>query len=327
MSFVLEWLDKIWAPRAAVEAGDGRPPLKVFHEKSLHAWLLIRVYYAFLAFAVLGETGHWERMLGRPLMEPLWPVVWLEGAFWPWGMGVILAGTLAGALAACCWTRLQGVRVAAALFFFLQVAAQNSFGKISHVQHGMVLVALMLALVPTLPACGRPGWKAGYRVVLTVQAVQVLLLATYTLSGFWKVWYGVAQALDGKPGSFHPHSFSLHIAEQMLQTGEPPWLAPFFLDMGAGLWPLMLGALYVQLASLWVAGRPSLHRFWAVLLVVFHILSQWTLGVGFDLNCFILLLFFGMTPFAPPWFDVRQMGRDLPLLGICLARLPFFRKN
>jgi hypothetical protein len=327
MRLFLEWLEKIWAPRAVLETGDGRPPLRRFRERSFHAWLLVRGYYAFLAFVVLGEAGRWERMLDRPLMEPLWPVMWLEGAAWPWGMGVVLVGTLAGALAACCWTRLQGVRIGVAIFYLMQVAAQNSFGKISHTQHAMVLVALLLALLPTLPACGRCGWKAGHRVILVVQAVQVLLLATYTLSGFWKVWYGIAQALDGKPGSFHPSSFALHIAEQMLQTGEPPWLARFFLALGVGLWPLMLGALYFQVASLWVAGRPSLHRFWAVLLVVFHVFSQWTLGVGFDLNCFLLLLFLGMTPFAPAYFDLRQMGRDLPLLGICLARLPFFRKN
>jgi hypothetical protein len=311
----------LWRPRTAWDGGN--TALQRLREQGGAAWMLVRVVYAFQAFAVLGQLENWGGFLKRPLSDPLWPVVWVGVLPWPWGLGIILWASLLLAVAAAFHPFPRWLRAAAAVSFLLQLAALNSFGKISHIYHGILLMALALALIPNLPARRALGLRQAAAVVVGVQFAQALFLATYTMSGVGKLGQGIAQAWHGKPGSFHPDSLALHIAQQMIDTGNEPLLARAFLQAGGWLWPLMLGAVYFQLASLWAAGRPSLHRSWALLLVVFHILSQFTLSVGFDQNCFLLILLFGCTPFAPCRPQWKRMLRDLPGFGCLFAGWPF----
>jgi hypothetical protein len=115
--------------------------------------------------------------------------------------------------------------------------------------------------------------------------------------------------------AFAPQAMQLHIADRLLQTGSKSLIGSWMIDHPYVIYPLMLGTLYLQIFSFWVAFRPAIQRWWALGLIVFHVMSFYTLTIIFPQNVFLLCLLFCYPPLqarAASWWD---MARALPLFG------------
>lgn len=311
----VEAIADFFRPRTAVPAAR-RAVLLAGKERFAGAQALITAFYAVLLFFALSQLFAWQEYLNATNLTPRWPVLWLRYVDTRLGIALILWFHLLGGLLA---VTLSGYRFARILVFcsvleFL--AFRYSFGSINHGDHLGLLLSFVLIFLP-------PGWSSSLAPTRYVRAAtllvfsgcQALLMLTYSMSGVWKVGGVVQQALQGEVTYLAPAALAQQVAAKLLSDDSRSLLGPWLIEHYWAGWPLMIGALYLEVFALWVVARPSLHRAWGLGLILLHVSTHLTMGVGFPQNPLWLALFFVLSPFRPPAPDWRQALRDLPLLG------------
>lgn len=271
---------------------------------------LIRAFYAAMVMFASFQLPEWMNYLGRGKADPLWAVSWLNAVDQRQGVLVILSLWLSGVVMAAIYPEKRWARIWAFVGFFQFAAFNNSFGKIGHSLHHWVLVSFLLIFLPKCTQ-GRGGRQ---RVMQIFIGIQLMIGLTYTMSGIGKVGGIVLHLIQGEMSSLHPHAMSYIVAERLLQTHTQSLFGEWFVNHPYPSWLFLLGAIYLQLASFWFVVRPVWHRGWAVGLALFHIFSYFTFTIIFPQSVFVLLLFFGASPFAPERFQIREMIRQLPFL-------------
>ena len=114
---------------------------------------------------------------------------------------------------------------------------------------------------------------------------------------------------------FARDALARQIVDQLLRTNSTSLLGPFFIEHPFLGWPLNLGAVYLELFAFVSVFRFSLHRFWGVTLILFHLGTYLMMKVSFHINILLLGLFFVYSPFALPRNSWRVILYDLPLVG------------
>jgi hypothetical protein len=284
--------------------------------------LLIRAFYAFVFFMSVLSIPDFAGLAQPRELSLLWPVAWLESVNLVTGIRFVLGFFLVSSLAAAIWPGPRPLRIAAFLGLLCFVALRNSEGKIGHSLHLPVLLAMIFIVLPT-------GWErpVGSRrlqmsTLQVVAAAQMLLLLTYTMSGFGKLGGGLYEWLSGQAHMLQFDGFSRIVAERLLQTNSHSVLGQWIVGHPWFGWLLFTGAIYLQTTSLIAACRPSLHRIWGTALIFFHIGNALILTIYFPQSIFLLGLFLLASPFAPATFDARQILADLPLLSFLSRVLP-----
>ncbi|HZM68792.1 MAG TPA: hypothetical protein VFB95_00330 [Candidatus Cryosericum sp.] len=273
---------------------------------------LTRCFYVGLLSIAFRHLSLWDYYLGLRCIQPLWPVAWTAAV--PPRMAaaaVLLLFVLGSLVAACVPDRLlaRSLAFVGCLEFF---AFLYSFGTIRHVHHLLLLATLLLVLLPS----GRGDDDAGKRAYLRAfWGVQCGVLLTYSMSGSLKLLSGLWHLASRGEGVFTPSAFSLHVASSGFRFGVEPLLGGMALRWGALGLPLYLGVIYVELVSIAVAFRPSLHRAWGAVLIALHIAIALTLNLFFLPSILVLGVFLLASPFAPDRLDGRRAARDLPLVG------------
>jgi hypothetical protein len=254
-------------------------------------------------------------------MNPLWPVYWLHWVDLYWGARIIMVGAFLSVLMGAFLSKYCWVRIAVFLGLLEFLGLKYSFGKIGHSTHLMLIVSFIFIFLPRnwddakpLPRCTRQT------VLLIFWGVQAFILMTYTLAGLGKIGGALYQLAMGQMHAFHPEALAYHIAERLLQTGNSSLLGVFFIEHPWFGFPAMLLMLYAQVFSFWIAFRPSLHRLWGALLILFHISVSFTLSIHFHPQVFLVALFFVYSPFRRS-LTLRETCAELPLFGV------FFRKS
>ena len=290
------------------------------------AQTLVRAFYALVTYMATQVVPDFSGLTRERDLLALWPVAWLEWLPPGHGATVVCVAFLVMALVAAAAPGPRWVRVVLFVTLLQYVALRNSEGRISHSLHLPVLTALILIFLPR-------GWleaSADDRVTarqtaLVIRAVQAVILLTYTMSGLGKLGASCYELWHGQISSFHPSGLQRVIAARLLETGSSSPAADWLLAQPSWLvWPLLPGVIYCQLGAIWAAFRPSLHRLWGVMLILFHLGNAFVLTIHFPYSIFMLSLFFLASPFAPVRFDVRQILTDLPLLSAIL-RVAFRR--
>ncbi|MES2307255.1 MAG: hypothetical protein V4507_00190 [Verrucomicrobiota bacterium] len=271
---------------------------------------LIRAFYAAMVLHASFQLPEWESYLGRGKADPLWPVSWLSSVDQRSGILFILVLWLSGAVMAVVFTEKRWARGWAFLGFFFFAAFNNSFGKIGHSLHHWVLISFLLIFLPSCTQ-GRMGRQ---RVIQLFIAIQFLIGLTYTMAGIGKIGGIFLHLFNGEMSPLHPYAMSYIVAERLLQTNTDSLFGAWFVSHPYPTWIFLLGAFYLQFASLWFVARPVWHRAWAVGVALFHIFSYFTFTIIFPQSVFVLLLFFGASPFTPDRFKVREMIRSIPFI-------------
>lgn len=279
----------------------GSHPLREQSRRFTAAQTLVRGFYAFLLYFAVSGCSHFGDYLKRPVYAPLWPVAWLPLLHGTAGVRLLLAVYTATNLLGVFFVASRVVRVAAFLGLLEFAALTNSFGKIGHSLHGLVLVAGLLVLLP--PGWTRPTALASralrQRTLLVVWLAGAALLLTYTMSGLSKLGGAVVQSLRGEPNAFLPGAFGAHIAQRLLQSGSQSTLGDWIIHHPYFTWPLMPAAVVIETGAFLAAFRPALGRPVAALLVVFHVGTYFTMTIVFPQSCLLLALFFFASPLEP----------------------------
>ena len=300
-----------------------RAPVNSFHGQSRsfeRARLLIGCFYALLLVQSVMTFNQWQGWIATGDIDPLWPVRWLILLSAPGeGIRAILLFFLLTSLLAAIWPERRSARALAFLSVFLFDAMRNSFGKIGHSYHLVVLVALVLIFLPHIPRHRELPSRLTRHVYLTVfTGCQAIILLTYTMAGLTKILGGLAQMLAGQVHAFHPLALSSLIADRLIETNSTSLLGPLLIEHVLLAWPLYLGAIYLEVCSILILARPILHRFWAVCLIGLHLAIMLSMTITFERNILLLALFFLLSPFAPRHIRWRELLAALPgihLLG------------
>lgn len=248
--------------------------------------------------------------LGKPPLESVWPISWASNI--PLVILTDTVGVTAGTFAMLAFWRPDVLifRLIFAVSFLLCASIPASLGAINHGDHEWFWVAFVFIFLPT--AQNRIG-KLSY--CLTFATAQALILTFYTLAGFWKTLSGVKALIAGVPGNFSPNALAWTLADRMAQTGTQPLLGPFFVDNPWLAWPMFLALVYVQLVSIFIAFRPSLHLAWGFILIAFHTGTFLLMEIPFPTHIVILMLLLVASPFQRrDWFRPQTLA-DLPIFG------------
>lgn len=312
-------------------AGRGRGSRASFRAQrsaARSARLLVRVFYAANLYLVFRHLRLWPGWLEIAAIDPLWPVSWVPLVGIEPAVHAILTLLLAGAFAAALLPGWRPARGLACLGLLLFHGFANSFGKINHSSHGWLLASFLLTFLPDAgPAALERSRVLRQRTLNAFWSAQAMLLVFYALSGLWKSLAALEQLVRGEVHGLAPSALALHIAHRLLQTGDQSLLGPFFIEHPLLGWPPFLLTLYLQVASPWVAFRPSLHRLWGAGHVAFHFAVYLTMAVSFHPQVLVVGILLLASPLDPAcgW---RRRVADLPLLaGLAERALRLVRES
>lgn len=279
--------------------------------------LLVRFYYLYMLYWFVDILPiYWAQWRTLTILIPLWPVTWMPAIGIKTSLDILACFSLVSALFALANADHRWWRFCTFFCFFLWYAFINSFGKISHDGHALLIVGFFFIFLPTLPRRA-PRYRIGYRqMYLTVFAgAQMIIALFYTLSGLWKVVMGVWQLSQGEINTFHPYALATLVAFRLLQTGSDSLFGPVIIHYPLLGWPLYLGVVYLELFSLVAVFRPALHRLWGFGLILFHLGTWFLMGILFQSNIMLIGLLYVCSPFAPRFMQWRTALINLPLFG------------
>jgi hypothetical protein len=284
------------------------------------AQVFIQAIYALAFFQSIQLLRNWPAQAGRDHPVLLWPVSWLSLVSYAEGVYFILFVHLFGPLLALILPGSRTARFLSFLGVLMWTAFNNSFGKIGHDLH---LLIFLMGLFIFLPE----GWNrkegrrnARLRTVHLLWAGQALVMLSYTMAGIIKVVAGVYQFSAGEVSMFHPQALAWHTAQRLWQTNSDSLLGPWLIEHAWIGWPLMLGAVYLELTAWWVMFRPQWQPWWAAGLILFHLGSYFLMTILFAENCFLLAFFFLQPVFLNRPVDWSRDWRTLPLLDLFLRK-------
>lgn len=286
----------------------------------LRAHDVVKFYYVALLLLSITSLENWPEILERKMVAPLWPVAWLHFVDVPAGIVAILTLYLGGTLLSAIFPFERWARLLAFLGVLEFVAFNNSFGKIGHSMHLWVLTAFGLVFLPRVESPDRTARILRQRFLIIFWSCQAIVLLAYSMSGLGKLLGGFHQILLGQSHIFLPDAFSQIVAERLQRTNSTSLLGPWLIAHPVLGWPFMLGDLYLQSCSFWVAFRPALHRLWGIGLILFHIASYLFLSVNFATTAFLVAILFLHSPFQRTNDRWHEALNDLPLFGILFRR-------
>ncbi len=301
--------------------GAGRVAMMSGKETFAAARALVLAFYAVLLFFALGNLFSWQEFLSATDLTPRWPVFWLRSVDTRSGVALILWLHLLGGLLGIALSAHRLARVLVFCSYLEFLALKFSFGSINHGDHLGLLLAFVLIFLPRGWSSGAPATRRVRAATLLVfSGCQAMILLTYSMSGLWKVGGAVQQALRGEVTSLAPTALARQVAAKLLADESTSPLGPWLVEHHWVGWPLMLAALYLELFALWAVPRPSLHRAWGLGLILLHVATHLTMGVGFPQNPLWLALFLVLSPFRPQPPRWRESLEDLPVVGRWVGR-------
>lgn len=285
------------------------------------ARIVVRCYYVVVLFFAAATMQDWSGYLDRREVLTLWPVWWLDAAPVRAGMLGILGGYLAAAVLGAVFPDRRWARTLVFVGLLEFVALDNSFGKINHNHHLWVLTAFLLMFLPDTSA-----WTANratrQRYVTILWSCQAMVLLTYTMSGLGKAIGAIYQLFAGQNNILMPTGCASIIADRLLQTHSTSWSGPWLLAHPWFGWPLMLACVYLELFAFWAAFRPSLHRWWAAGLILFHVGVYLLMSIAFSQAVMLVGLLFLASPFRGEESIRGVIAKQLPVLS-CFSRKAF----
>lgn len=283
---------------------------------------MVHYFYSFLflltLYLVFFTWEDWIQLSSLP--QPLWPVIWMNRVPFAIGLNTLCVSALLSTLLAATNPKLRFFRILSFVTVFQVVALQNSFGKINHDMYIWVTAGFFFIFLPSEP---HRSITTRHQYLTAFFGTQLLVLTFYTSSGVWKMAGVVIQLVKGEMHGFHPFALSQHIANRLLQTNYESILGTYMIDHPFLGWPLFAGAIFLELFSVFVAFRPSLHRFWGISLVMLHLGIWLTLFVPFATNIVFAMIFFVHSPFLPERVSIKDFVFSLPILGDGLTYLEF----
>lgn len=252
---------------------------------------IVKFSYVLFLVLILDNVFNIRELESAERINPLWPLEVFKGVSSVYLALYFKLSLLLSFVLLCFKNNNLFLKIFAFINFFLFVAFTNSFGKINH---GLYLPLMYLFGIIFMPNSNKAHYKE--KTILMFASMQFFLLLTYSLTGFWKVFWGVIECFNGQVSLFSPLSMRNVIILQN-QLIEPTVVGSWLVENYWIAWFLYLGAVYIELFSILIFFRANLHKIWGVLLLFLHAGIALALDVSMYGAIICIGLFLIMSPF------------------------------
>ena len=296
-----------------VDPGQRRTP-SALSRAAAEVILLSRFYYIFILFAIASSHLPFERAyMGGSPTAPLWPIELLQrltGAGWLANSIGMSAAGLCVALLAAIYPRVLLWRLGVFLYILLYVALRSSYGSIDHGNYFYLYVSFSLLFLPPHDKPNESARRSSLSCLAVLWLTQSLILLPYSLSGLWKIW-------DGRFGLVSSDSMVRILLNRAVDdTDNIAPLLPLISQHEYIAQFMLVVTVYVEVFAPLAVFRPHLHRPVGVILILFHVGSDWLMNISFSSNILMIGLFLVLSPTAPDRFSPSGLIQSLPVIGI-----------
>jgi hypothetical protein len=285
---------------------------------------LVSYYYFFLVYMSIDAFSRMDQIVRAQAYEPLWPLAW--SAFFQIDQTLTLnivrfffvAVTIIGVFT----FKSRSGRFLVFLGIWQIHAVLSSFNHPNHQWYPWLYTSFIFIFLPDI--WKKSDTEANKKFLLIIWSAQALVLLTYSLSGMWKFVSLFDQVISGQIHGFSKDAFAYQVADFLPRVNYNPLLAEFIINNPVFVWPFYAGSYFLEFFALWTAFRPSLQRFWALGLIIFHLGTFVAMGIQFLPFVAILVILFMNSPFSPAKFSMKQVILDLP---VAAQVIPFFGKK
>ncbi len=251
----------------------------------------VKYSYLFFMMLVFLQLSNVEDYQNMEILDPVWPIVPFSGIP-PVALALIFKSTMIVMLTVLFFLpRKRLFRGLFFIFFFLDISLGNSFGKVDHGTYLPLLLAFFLALLP-----GEKESNHEYKSILMYATAQFFLLMAYSLTGFWKVFWGGIELFTKDVSLFSPLTLRNTIIYKFELTGST-LVGSWFLEHYVIGYIVYLIVVYIELFAIVIFFKGNLHKIWGGLLMAIHIGIELILGVNFYQNVFVLGILLVYSPF------------------------------
>jgi predicted DCC family thiol-disulfide oxidoreductase YuxK len=287
-----------------------------------YAQLIVRVFYFSLFMAAYSTIRGLGAASSSNVVDPLWPIQWVSDL----GLNneiftIIQVLFISASLLAFIVPQFRLVRILVTISLLCYSAYTNSFGKVDHGWHLYLWVSFAFVFLPN-----RKASEKALRYLMTFVFAQFIVLFSYTMSGFWKLLYGLMQWRGGETSIFSLDSLSNQVAQRLIQTNSESVIGDFIVQ---NEWPgfiMLLSAVFLELFSVLILFRSRLHQVWGLSLILMHTGIYLAMTISFYNSIVVVGLLFVLSPFAVHRpFVTKHTLADLPLIGNLFLMLGLFK--
>ena len=257
-------------------------------EAYLNIKSVLRYSYLFFFIIIFIELPNVTEYQNIKMVEPIWPMLIFQDVS-PSILALVFQITSLVLLFLIFYLPKRHVlRVLFFVFFFLLIGLNNSFGKISHGFHFSLLLAFFLALIPSEKV-------NNYKIksILMFATAQFFILMAYSLTGFWKLFWGFIQFFTEDVSLFSPLSFRNTLIYQF-EHKRATFIGSWILEHQTIGYIFYLTAVFIELFAIAIFFKANMQKVWGVLLIALHIGIELIVGVssyGIIMTIGLLLVF------------------------------------
>lgn len=228
------------------------------------------------------------------------------------GMDAIYILYAITALICAATLKFRSARALQFLAFLGILYFSRNVGNYGHSDYVLVLTLFLLIFLPSGSAIAEKKLRRSWQNLIVLRSVQAQLLLTYSLSGFWKLFYGLLALFSGQMGDLSPSAMAYHAALKSMRVLDAGVLTNHLIQHPLLYYPGYLLTIFVQLFSLAILFRPQWHRAWGIYLIGFHFFSYMTLVVPFSTNILLIALFLIHSPQVSAFRNKKPCWKLLP---------------
>ena len=287
------------------------------------AKMIVPFFYYFLFFIAFQRLEGLNHLLaqGPRNFSPRWPIFWADYFTYSTTATILIISFVFAALAGAFFYRYRAGRIAAFVGILGYHAFISSFGGPNHQWDLWLWVALLFIFLPDIWRNKNQSPETQKKFLFVFWGAQAFVLLTYSMSGIGKIYGAAIQYFQGQAHAFAFDAAALHITSLLNMMQETTVFGPLIINYPILGWLPFIAVIYLELFSFLIAFRPSLHRSWALALILFHIGTYLAMRAVFVAPVALLLLLFFNSPFQRPSITWQETLSNLPLFGWALRRL------
>lgn len=275
----------------------------------LNLQTVMRYAYLFFVIIVFIELPNVTTYQNLEMVSPIWSMVLFQGIS-PSILALVFQLSSLGILFLIFYMpKSHLLRILFFIFFFLLNSLSNSFGsKISHGLHLSIMLAFFLALIPSEKV-------SDYKLksLLMFATAQFFLLMAYSLTGFWKLFWGVIEFFTQDVSLFSPLTLRNTLIYQF-EMASPTFIGGWVLEHQLLGYVFYLLAVGIELFAIVIFFKANMHKFWGLLLISMHIGIELIIGVSSFAIIMTIGLMLVFSPFAKQT-NIKETLLALPVIS------------